>query len=117
MKLLVFVLSQTEKLDDLLAAFAAENICGATILESTGMARYLSNKHDEDEIPILGSLRTFLNPEVANGNVIFMLIEDENIPKAINAIESNVCSLDEKDSGIVFTIPVDFTKGICTIGS
>lgn len=117
MKLLVFVLSETERLDAILTAFAAANISGATVLESVGMARFLSRKHDEDEIPILGSLRTFLNPDiVAQGNVIFMVIEDEQVSEAVNAIESSVCDLNEKDSGIVFTIPVDFTKGICYIG-
>ncbi|WP_050741856.1 hypothetical protein [Acetobacterium bakii] len=116
MKLLVFVLSQTDKLDTLLAGFASANICGATVLESMGMARYLSHKHDDDEIPFLSSLRTFLNPEVVNGNVIFMVIEDEEIPKAIEVIESSIGDLNENDSGIVFTLPIDFAKGLCTVG-
>lgn len=117
MKLLVYVLSQPDKLDALLAAFASQKICGATILESRGMARHLSHLHDADEIPILGSLRSFLNPDVAQGNLILIVIEDEKIPSVLEAIESAVLPLDEPDSGIVFTIPVDFAKGLCSIGS
>ena len=39
MKLFVLILNRTEKLDDLMMTFVKEGICGATILESTGMAR------------------------------------------------------------------------------
>ncbi|MDK2941766.1 MAG: hypothetical protein PWP56_1279 [Acetobacterium sp.] len=117
MKLLVYVLSQPDKLDSLLAALASKRICGATVLESRGMARQLSHLHDADEIPILGSLRTFLNPDVTQGNLIFVILEDEKIDQVIEVIEATVSSLDEADSGIVFTIPVDFAKGLCSIGS
>ncbi|MEO1816785.1 MAG: P-II family nitrogen regulator [Acetobacterium sp.] len=117
MKLLVYVLSQPDKLDALLAALATKRICGATVLESRGMARHLSHLHDADEIPILSSLRSFLNPEVAQGNVIFVILEDEKIGQVVEVIESTVAHLDEPDSGIVFTIPVDFAKGLCSIGS
>lgn len=117
MKLLVYVLSQPDKLDTLLAALAAQKVCGATVLESRGMARHLSHHHDEDEIPILGSLRSFLNPEAYNGHVIFMIIEEEKISQVVEVIEATVANLDEPDSGIVFTIPVDFAKGLCSIGS
>lgn len=89
MKLLVYVLSQPDKLDALLAALATKRICGATVLESRGMARHLSHLHDADEIPILSSLRSFLNPEVAQGNVIFVILEDEKIGQVVEVIESS----------------------------
>ena len=38
MKLFVLILNRTEKLDDLMVTYAKEKICGATIIESTGMA-------------------------------------------------------------------------------
>ncbi|PKM62124.1 MAG: hypothetical protein CVU99_00465 [Firmicutes bacterium HGW-Firmicutes-4] len=117
MKLLVYVLSQPDKLDTLLAALAAQKICGATVLEGRGMARHLSHLHDTDEIPILGSLRSFLNPDVVESNIIFMILEEEKINQVIEVIEATVANLDDADSGIVFTIPVDFAKGLCSIGS
>ncbi|MBU4540154.1 MAG: hypothetical protein KJ774_02885 [Firmicutes bacterium] len=117
MKLLVYVLSQPDKLDSLLAALASKQICGATVLESRGMARHLSHLHDADEIPILGSLRSFLHPDVTQGNLIFVILEDQKIAQVIEVIEATVANLEEPDSGIVFTIPVDFAKGLCSIGS
>lgn len=113
MKLLVYVLSRIERLDALMTELGTRDICGATVLESTGLARYLSKQHDEDEIPFLSSLRTFLSPDLRRSNVIFMVVMEEQVADVIHAIESSVANLDEEDAGIVFTLPVDFVKGAC----
>ena len=63
MKLLFFVLNETEKLDDVLTELATNGIKGATVIDSMGMARILSNNHDDNEISFLSSLRSFLSPE------------------------------------------------------
>jgi hypothetical protein len=117
MKLLFFVLNKTEKLDDVLTEFTRRNINGATVLDSTGMARLLSRKHDDDEIPFLGSLRAFLNPEREKNNIILTVIEDNQLSTAVEAIESVVGDLSCKDTGVVFSVPIDFTKGLCDIGN
>jgi hypothetical protein len=46
-----------------------------------------------------------------------MILEEEKINQVIEVIEATVANLDDADSGIVFTIPVDFAKGLCSIGS
>lgn len=116
MKLLFFILNKTEKLDTVLAEFANRNISGATVLDSMGMARLLSHEHDEDEIPFLGSLRTFLNPERVKSNVIFTVLQDSQLEEAVSAIESVVGDLSAEDTGAVFSVPIDFTKGLSKIG-
>jgi len=116
MKLLIFVLNKTEKLDEILTEFARINIRGATILESAGMARLLSHNHDEEEIPFLGSLRTFLTLEREKSNVIIAAIQASQLTDAVAAIESIVGDLSNKDTGVVFTVPIDYTKGIFEIG-
>lgn len=116
MKLLFFVLNKPDKLDDVLTAFIDKGIRGATVLESMGMARLLSNRHDDAEIPFLGSLRTFLNPEREKSNVIFTIIQDDQLDGAVEAIESVVGDLGCQDTGVIFSVPVDFTKGLCGSG-
>lgn len=116
MKLLFLVLNKTEKLNDVLAELARRNISGATVVESMGMARLLSHTHDEGEIPFLGSLRTFLNPEREESKVILTVIHEWQLSEAVNAIESVVGDLSLKDTGVVFCVPIDFTKGIRKIG-
>ncbi|MGH4138772.1 P-II family nitrogen regulator [Clostridium sp.] len=116
MKLLFFILNKTEKLDEVLTELARINISGATILESMGMARLLSHEHDRDEIPFLGSLRAFLNPEREKSKVIFAVIKEEKLEEAVSAIESVVGDFSLDDTGIIFSVPIDFTKGIRKIG-
>ena len=48
-QVLFFVLNAPEKLDALLSEMERHGIHGATIFESTGMARVLNSRHDEDE--------------------------------------------------------------------
>lgn len=116
MKLLFFVLNRTDKLDEVLTEFARRNINGATVLDSMGMARLLSDKHDDAEIPFLGSLRAFLNPEREKSNLIFTAIQDSQLSEAVSAIEHVVGDLSGKDTGVVFSVPIDFAKGIFEIG-
>lgn len=112
MKVLFFVLNKTEKLDDVLTEFAHADIGGATILSSTGMARVLSSHYEDDDIPFLGSVRAFLNPDRKKSYTIFAVLNDKEVETAIQVIEKVVGNLNHKDTGIVFTFPVDFVKGL-----
>ncbi len=112
MKLLFFILNETEKLDDVLKELATNGIKGATVIDSMGMARILSNNHDENEISFLSSLRSFLNPEREKNNLIFTVIRETQLETAVKAIESVTGDLSQKNIGVIFSVPVDFTKGI-----
>lgn len=115
MRLLFCVLNRTEKLDALLTEFARRNVSGATVIESMGMVRLLGNKHD-DEIPFLGSLRAFLNPEREKSHVIFTVIRDSQLEECVQIIEDIVGDLSRKDTAVVFSMPIDYAKGFCKIG-
>ncbi|MDD2259123.1 MAG: hypothetical protein WC278_01605 [Bacilli bacterium] len=108
MKLLVLVLNQPDKLNKLLHEFNDHEIRGATILESTGMAHTLMSDDDH----LFGSWRRFLDPNRKESKTIYMVLEDEKIIKVLEIIEFVIGSLNKPDTGIVFTVPVDFVKGI-----
>ncbi|WKY45716.1 hypothetical protein Q5O14_06365 [Eubacteriaceae bacterium ES2] len=112
MKLLFYVLSQTDKLDDFLTALGNRNLCGATVLDATGMARYLNSRHDNDEIQFLSSLREFLNPDRVKSNIVLMIVQKEQVQQVVEVIEEVIAPLNTPDSGIVFTVPLDFVKGV-----
>lgn len=112
MKLLFFVLNETEKLDDVLIELATNGIKGATVIDSMGMARILSNNHDDNEISFLSSLRSFLSPEREKNNLIFTVIRENQLETAVKAIESVTGDLSRKNTGVIFSVPIDFTKGI-----
>lgn len=110
MKLFVMVLNKTEKLEALLAEFVKAGISGSTVISSTGMVRLLSN-YDE-ELPAIGSIRTWLYPEREKNKTIFTVLQDDQVGKAVDAVEKVVGDINEKDTGIIFTVPIDFTKGM-----
>ena len=107
MKLLVLILNKVETLEPLLARFTDLQINGATILNSTGMARALSDYMDDS---FLGSLRAILDPDRDENKTILTVLRDEQVPSAVEAIEDVVGDLSQPDTGIVFTVPVDFIK-------
>ena len=116
MRLLFYVLNKTDKLDEILSEFVRRDINGATVIESMGMARILSHKHDDDDLPFLASLRSFLNPEREKNNLIFAVIRDEQLKEAVSIIEEIVGDLSKKNNGIVFSLPLDYVKGIVDNG-
>lgn len=111
MKLMVFVLNKTEKLEPLLAELLQAGISGATILQSTGMARVLT-QYDGNDIPFIGSIRALLNPERSKSETILFVIKDDQTEIAVATIEKVVGNICNKDTGIIFTVPIDFAKGL-----
>lgn len=112
MKLLVFILNKIEKLDQLVQEFAKHNITGATIINSSGLAHKIVDYNDETLSNIIGSLKKILNMNNRSNNTIFMVAKEERISEIIEIIESVVGSLDEPDTGLIFTLPIDFVKGM-----
>jgi nitrogen regulatory protein PII len=109
MKLLVFVLSDVEKLQPLLKKFKDDDIPGATIFDSTGMGRELV---DHDEFSIFGSMRNLISHNNQHTKTLLLVVDDADVEKITHDIETVVGSLDQPDSGILFTLPIDFVKGL-----
>lgn len=109
MKLLVLILNKANLTEELLEAFADNGVRGATVIDSTGMARVIGDYHDG---LFLGSLRKFLDQEREHNKTIFTVIEDDQTQTVKKIIEDVIGDLSKPDTGIVFTVPVDFVEGI-----
>ena len=108
MKLVVIVLNKTECLEELLEEFARRSLQGATILESRGMMQELS---DEPEMEFLFSLRHILNPNHRENRTIFMAASESKVPIIVDAVNQVTGGLDQGDTGILFTLPIDSLIG------
>lgn len=109
MKLLVFVLDAIELLPDVLKKLEFAGLRGATILQSRGMAMTLNKSFGGS---LLGSLYSMMDPDRDENKTVFMVLKDEDVQKTIDLIESVTGDFDKPNTGILFTVPVDFTKGI-----
>lgn len=108
MKLMVFVMNDVHQLDKFLVALKDNNIKGATIINSTGMGRMLS---ESDDMNILGSLKYLFDGPRSESRVILMALEDEKIEAVLKIIDQVAGDLTKPNTGIVFTLPIDFIKG------
>ena len=110
MQLLFFVLNRSEMLDDILTSFADHDIHGATILDSKGMVHLLAS-------PFFGAMRAFLKPERENSNLIIAAVNDDHVENAVKAIEDVIGDLSKPDTGVVFTVPISYVKGLYKDGN
>ncbi len=109
MKLLVFVLNRTEKLEPALNALEHAGLRGATVIQSRGMAMTLEKYFDGS---FLGSLRAMMEPDREENVTVFMVLKDEDVQRAVGIVEDAAGSFNAPNSGIAFSVPVDFIKGI-----
>ena len=109
MNLVTIVLNKTECLGALLNAFVKNDIKGATILDSIGMARAIN---EETDLKFVASLKLILNPEQEGSKTIFLIAEDDKISKISNIVNVVTGGLDRPDTGIMFCVPVSYVEGI-----
>lgn len=109
MKLVVIVLNKVDVLDELLEDFVENGIHGATIINSTGMAQELFSHHD---LHIFYSLRNMMDPERQENKTIYLVTENEKVEKIFEIADDVVGGFDHPNTGIFFSVPVDFVRGV-----
>ena len=108
MQLLIAVINQEEKLDEILSGLVELGVTGATIINSEGMGRVLS--HD---IPIFAGLEALASRSRPQNQTIFSVIrEDEKVEGVIRLLQEICGNLEDPATGIVFTIPVTRVVGL-----
>jgi nitrogen regulatory protein PII len=107
-QLLIAVINEEEKLDEILLGMIELGITGATIINSEGMGRVLS--HD---IPIFAGLEAIASLSRPRNHTIFSVIrEDEKVAGALRLFREICGDLERPATGIVFTIPVNQVAGL-----
>lgn len=110
MQLVYVILKQVGKVDDLMVALANRGIKGATILESTGMAKSL---YKSDNIQTMDILRQILQKEDANAScTILIVVNDDMVQVVRDTVKEIVGDLNIPNAGIIFAVPVTFAEGI-----
>lgn len=112
MYLILFVLDNPDKLEDLLNAWEEAGTGGATVLVSTGMNRML-NRGIRDDIPLMPGLDDFYKRVEDYHRTLFTIVrDDEMLTKIVDATQNVVGSLNEPDSGILVVLPTAQVFGL-----
>ncbi|HSR42271.1 MAG TPA: P-II family nitrogen regulator [Longimicrobiales bacterium] len=106
-KLLVAVINEPEKLDEILSGYLELGITGATIIGSEGMGRLLS--HD---IPIFAGLQTLISRSRPQNRTIFSVVAEDRVEPALALLQDVCGNLSDPATGIAFVIPVTRVVGL-----
>lgn len=108
MQLLIAVINEEEKLDEILSGLIELGVTGATIIDSEGMGRVLS--HD---IPIFAGLETLASRSRPQNQTIFSVIREDEKLDAVIALLQEICGdFGRPGTGIAFTVPVGRVVGL-----
>lgn len=108
MELLIAVINDPNKIEEVVESFLEIGITGATILDSFGMGKVLSQ-----DIPIFAGFRHLLAGSSSSNKTIFSVVKDPAIVDEAFAALQNVCGdLNNPSTGIVFTLPLNRVQGL-----
>lgn len=107
--LLVVILDDLGRLADLLAAWRAIGLPGATILQSVGSHR----AHSWLSRVGLGAVDRLFETEEVRRRTLLMAVEgDDSLAKAVGEAERAVGGFERPDSGLLLVLPVAEVRGI-----
>ncbi len=110
--LILLVLDNVEQSQAVLDAWEAAGAYGATILDSTGLAR-VRESVIRDDLPLMPSIKSLLESREENHRTFFTVVEDEAlVDRIIEATQSITGDLDEPNSGVLFVLPVTRAVGL-----
>ncbi|MDT8367734.1 MAG: hypothetical protein RQ745_00900 [Longimicrobiales bacterium] len=107
MQLILAVVNDQEKVDEILSGFLELGITGATVIASEGMGRLLT-----DDIPIFAGLSSLIAGSRPQNRTIFSVVEEEKVDPALALLQDVCGDLAAPATGIAFAIPVSRVVGL-----
>jgi nitrogen regulatory protein PII len=113
MFMILFVLHDPEKLDEILTAWEDAGVSGVTILPSTGLKRHQSKSALRDDLPLIPSLDDIMEHIVNLNRTLFTMVKDqEMVDRVVAATENVVGDLDTPNTGILAVFPIAQVYGL-----
>jgi nitrogen regulatory protein PII len=106
-RLLVAVINDPEKLDEILSGFLELGVTGATVVNSEGMGRLLA--HD---IPIFAGLQTLISGSRPQNRMIFSVVAEDIVEPALELLQDVCGNLASPATGIAFVLPIERVVGL-----
>lgn len=106
-RLLVVVINDPEKLDEILSGFLELGVTGATVVASEGMGSLLAA-----DVPIFAGLQAFLAGARPHNRMIFSVLPEPVVEPALALLQDVCGSLAAPATGIAFVLPVERVVGL-----
>jgi len=112
-ELVVLVLNDPDRTDEVLAAWLAVGVSGATILDSAGLGQRAGKQGIRDDLPLFPSLENILRGREEQHRTLFAVVPDGfDVEALVTATEKITRPLEEPDTGILFVVPVTRAWGL-----
>jgi len=113
MYLVLMVLNDPDRLEELLIAWEENGVQGATVLFSTGLGRIRQMDAWRDDMPLIPSLRDFYEtPENMNRTIFTVVDTEAQVDALVSATKTVVGDLDEQETGLLLVLPVSQAYGV-----
>jgi nitrogen regulatory protein PII len=113
MYLILFVLNDPDRLEDLLIAWEEKGVQGATVLFSTGLGRIRELDGWRDDMPLIPSVRDFYElPENMNRTIFTVVMDEAQVEAVVAATKKVAGELDERETGLLLVLPVARAYGV-----
>ena len=101
-ELVICVLNEPEYLNDVITAFVEAGCTTATVLESQGLGRILTQ-----DVPIFAGFRHLFAGSKPYNYTIFAVVDDaEVIRRILRLVREVLAEVEETSKGVLFTLPV-----------
>lgn len=111
--LIVLVLNDPDKIEDILAAWLAVGISGVTLLDSRGLSHQTNQRGLRDDLPLFPSLEDLLRSREESHRTLCTVVPDSfDVEALVAATEKITGNFDEPNTGILFTLPVSRVWGL-----
>ena len=111
MYMVMFVLNDPNRLDEVLNAWDAGGISGATIIESTGINRRRAARLVGTTI--MAGINRLMSSDEESHYTLFAIVPDEaTVVKCLATAESVVGDLNDPNTGVLAAWQLDVVKGV-----
>jgi nitrogen regulatory protein P-II 1 len=113
MYMILFVLNDPDRLEEVLTAWEQAGVSGITVLPSTGLGRIRQKEGLRDDLPLIPSMEDFYHHESDISHTLFTLVESETLAqKVLEATQAIVGDLDQPGNGILAILPTVNVHGL-----
>ena len=107
--MVIFILNDPDYSHDVLNAWEKVGVFGVTMLDSSGLGRV--RDAIRDDMPLMPSLSDIFKKSETQHRTFFSVVEESQIDKIVEATETVVGSLEEPNTGFLFSLPVGQVYG------
>lgn len=107
MFMIMLVLNDTERCQEILDAWDEAGAPGVTIFPSTGLGRMRSKQGLQDDMPLMPSLKDFMEEEDNLHRTIITFVRGQPlVDKVVQATQTILGDLNQPNTGILVVLPV-----------